>query len=275
VLKSKCEADVYLELVNLRTMVAEALPGVDIAVSVIDGESYNENAGGNFSNVKELLKNDDGSVLLGAYQAGSKTEADGRMYLRMKEGQLKLPDICITDKNDTFHLNNETYSTFRMMARAVRRDGYGHLTTLENIRPAVTGRFIVKTQRALNDYRKSEYPHYRDELTKLKHIGSITAQRLREIQQHLDCPYTTIETVEQLKQLMQYADQNRQVENKMLELLNMKGKHKHKWDYLREVLGERVVYDDMLHRLWHTDDSMSQGVIFTCKQGQINMDRPI
>ncbi len=61
----------------------------------------------------------------------------------------------------------------------------------------------------------------------------------------------------------------------MLELLNMKGKHKHKWDYLREVLAERVVYDDMLHRLWYTDDSMSQGVIFACKQGQVNMDRPV
>lgn len=53
----------------------------------------------------------------------------------------------------------------------------------------------VKTQRALNDYRKSDYPHFKDELTKLKHIGSITAQRLREIQSHLpDCPYSSIET---------------------------------------------------------------------------------
>lgn len=61
----------------------------------------------------------------------------------------------------------------------------------------------------------------------------------------------------------------------MLDLLNMKGKHKHKWDYLREVLSERVVYDDMLHRLWYCDDSCTQGVLFSCKQGQINMDRPI
>ncbi|KAG2498858.1 hypothetical protein HYH03_003050 [Edaphochlamys debaryana] len=274
ILKSKCEADVFLEIINLRTGQPEALPSVEIAVSVVDGESYSETAPGNYGHVKELLKNDDDSILLGAYQAGSKTEADGRLYLRMNEGQVKLPDVCVTDKNDTFHLNNETFGTFRLMARAVRREGY-HLTPVENVRPTVSGRFIVKTQRALNDYRKSEYPHYKDELTKLKHIGSITAQRLREIQQHLDCPYSTIETVEQLKQLMQYADQNRQVENKMLELLNMKGKHKHKWDYLREVLAERVVYDDMLHRLWYTDDSCGQGVIFSCKQGQVNMERPI
>ncbi|GIL46734.1 hypothetical protein Vafri_3654 [Volvox africanus] len=275
VLKSKCEADVYLELVNLRTGAQEALPGVDIAVSVVDGESYNENASGNYTHLKELLKNDDDSILLGAYQAGIKAESDGRVYLRMNEGQVKLPDLCVTDKNDTFHLNSETFGTFRLLARAVRREGFGVLKPVENIRPAVSGRFIVKTQRALNDYRKSEYPHFKDELTKLKFIGSITAQRLREIHQHLDCPYSSIETVEQLKQLMLYADQNRQVENKMLELLNMKGKHKHKWDYLREVLAERVVYDDMLQRLWYADDTMTQGIIFACKQGQVNMDRPI
>jgi hypothetical protein len=113
----------------------------------------------------------------------------------------------------------------------------------------------------------------------------------------------------------------------MLELLNMKGKHKHKWDYLREVrdiprkpfvalhsaqpshpllphshgfwvfsgwspaphplllrnagtprvqvLAERVVYDDMLHRIWYADDSAAQGVLFACKQGQVNLDRPL
>eukprot|EP00955_Chlamydomonas_euryale_P099721 365239-Chlamydomonas_euryale.AAC.1 len=38
----------------------------------------------------------------------------------------------------------------------------------------------------------------------------------------------------------------------------MKGKHKHKWDFLREVLTERIVYDDMVHRAWFTDDSMTQ-----------------
>ena len=57
------------------------------------------------------------------------------------------------------------------------------------------GGFQVKTQRALNDYRKSEYPHFRDELTKLKFIGSITAQRLRDIQTHMpESPFASIET---------------------------------------------------------------------------------
>lgn len=62
--------------------------------------------------------------------------------------------------------------------------------------PVLSWLWQVKTQRALNDYRKSEYPHYKDELTKLKFIGSITAQRLRDIQAHIaaDVPFTSIET---------------------------------------------------------------------------------
>lgn len=54
----------------------------------------------------------------------------------------------------------------------------------------------------------------------------------------------------------------------------MKGRHKHKWDYLKEVLSERIVYDDMLHRVWYADQQQSQGVLFTCKQGVVVMDKP-
>jgi hypothetical protein len=54
----------------------------------------------------------------------------------------------------------------------------------------------VKTQRAISDYRKCDYPHYKDELTKLKYVGNITSQRLRDIQAHLgpDVPFNSITT---------------------------------------------------------------------------------
>jgi len=56
----------------------------------------------------------------------------------------------------------------------------------------------VKTQRAISDYRKCEYPHYKDELTKLKFVGNITALRLRDIQMHLgqNAPFSSITTGE-------------------------------------------------------------------------------
>jgi hypothetical protein len=55
----------------------------------------------------------------------------------------------------------------------------------------------------------------------------------------------------------------------------MRGRHKHKWDYLHEILMERIVYDDMLHRAWYADDAQSQGLLYACKQAQINLDRPL
>ena len=55
----------------------------------------------------------------------------------------------------------------------------------------------------------------------------------------------------------------------------MRGRHKHKWDFLREVLSERIVYDDVLHRAWFGDEAQGQGLLYTCKQGQINMDKPL
>lgn len=58
----------------------------------------------------------------------------------------------------------------------------------------------------------------------------------------------------------------------LLELLNMKGKHKHKWDYLRNILLERVVYDDQAHRAWYSDDSMEHGLVFACKQVGTSVD---
>ena len=69
----------------------------------------------------------------------------------------------------------------------------------------------VKTQRALNDYRKSDYPHYRDELTRLRYIGTITATRLKDVKHWVarDVPMHSVETVEELKRLMEVADGNR------------------------------------------------------------------
>lgn len=33
--------------------------------------------------------------------------------LRVQDGSVRLPDVTITDKNDTFHLNGGSFSSFR------------------------------------------------------------------------------------------------------------------------------------------------------------------
>ena len=42
-----------------------------------------------------------------------------------------------------------------------------------------------------------------------------------------------------------------------------------KWDYLREVLMEKIVYDDVTHRAWYTDETKSTGLLFACKQARV------
>lgn len=61
----------------------------------------------------------------------------------------------------------------------------------------------------------------------------------------------------------------RKVENKLLEMLNMRGRHKHKWDSLRQVLAEKVVYDDNNIRVWMAPDGSGQGLIYYAKQAQV------
>lgn len=200
----------------------------------------------------------------------------------------------------------------------------------------------VKTQRALNDYRKSAYPHYKDELTRLRYIGAITATRLKDARAWLgkDVPLECVDTVQKLKQLLEYADNNRYtvgkvslllfifrctgkyvfiawcvcwaanfqtlhfklccphrndnptlcielfmlcscacnstlsglhrpVEQKLLELLNMRGRHRHKWDFLRNVLSEKVVYDDNAFRVWYAPEGNGCGLLYSTKQAQV------
>jgi hypothetical protein len=69
----------------------------------------------------------------------------------------------------------------------------------------------VKTQRALNDYRKSAFPHYKDEITRLRYIGVVSANRLKDARAHLgqDVPVECVDTVQDLKKLVEYAETNR------------------------------------------------------------------
>lgn len=63
----------------------------------------------------------------------------------------------------------------------------------------------------------------------------------------------------------------RKVENKLLEMLNMRGRHKHKWDSLRQVLAEKVVYDDNNIRVWMAPDGSGQGLLYYAKQAQVRI----
>lgn len=68
-------------------------------------------------------------------------------------GRARLP-VSVTDKTDTFKQSGEGAGSFRLKAVAV--SGMGQ--AVPGIPPLASVKIVVKTQRALNDYRKNEYP---------------------------------------------------------------------------------------------------------------------
>ena len=51
----------------------------------------------------------------------------------------------------------------------------------------------------------------------------------------------------------------------------MRGRHKHKWDSLRQVLNEKIVYDDNNIRVWMSPDGSGQGLLYYAKQAQVGL----
>jgi hypothetical protein len=61
-----------------------------------------------------------------------------------QNGRAKLPEVFITDKNDTFHFaDGATTGHFRLLALAMRRDELGNPVPVEGVAPAVSNTFVV------------------------------------------------------------------------------------------------------------------------------------
>ncbi|KAG1672588.1 hypothetical protein FOA52_010690 [Chlamydomonas sp. UWO 241] len=275
-LKSKCDADIGLELTHSDSGLLATMSGVEVQIVVVDGAScgIEEDGSINLESAKELHASDDGTALIGStIPNATVANMGGLIVLNMQAGSCRLPGVHITGKNDTFRYETKTFKTFRLLARAVWRDPTGLWLPLDNIRPALSDIFTVKSQRAVNDYKKPDYPHCKDEIDKLKHIGKVTAQRLSNISVNMPVPFVSVKTVEELKELMVHIDENRDLESKLLDVLHMMGKNSHKMKHLREVLYEKVVYADTCHRIWLGPDGM--GLLYACKQAIVSLDRPI
>jgi len=53
----------------------------------------------------------------------------------------------------------------------------------------------------------------------------------------------------------------------------MRGRHKHKWDSLRQVLAEKIVYDDNNIRVWMAPDGSGHGLLYYAKQAQVSIQQ--
>lgn len=69
---------------------------------------------------------------------------------RLQNGRAKLPEVFVTDKNDTFHFGDgATTGHFRLLALAMRRDELGNPVPVEGVAPAVSNTFVVSVRHAV------------------------------------------------------------------------------------------------------------------------------
>ncbi|KAF6262534.1 hypothetical protein COO60DRAFT_1624938 [Scenedesmus sp. NREL 46B-D3] len=273
VLRARCEAEIFVDLINHVSGDVYSVPGVEVQLSVVDGDAYSDTAPDPLATIMELQ---------------CLTSVRGPCYNVPRKG---VPLLQCYGTNRAVHVGTVVVALQCLPRRKWSQPGTARVQgDLSSVRCAhalvdlyrVQSAFglpalSVKTQRALNDYRKSAYPHYRDELTRLRYIGAITAARLKDARAWLgrDVPVECVDSVQSLKQLLEYVDTNRQVEDKLLALLNMRGRHRHKWDFLRAVLADKVVYDDNAFRVWFAPDSNGCGLLYATKQAQVqNLDKP-
>jgi hypothetical protein len=83
----------------------------------------------------------------------------------LQDGTQGLPGVRVLDKCETFRSAGQATKSFRLMASSP--DG--------SVLPAVSGKFTVKTTRAINDYEKHEYPHYKSKLTYVENLGPVVS----------------------------------------------------------------------------------------------------
>lgn len=63
---------------------------------------------------------------------------------------------------------------------------------------------------------------------------------------------------------------HRVVEERLIKMLNMTGRSRHKWDSLRRALADNVVYDDDAPRVFMSSSAPHQGLLYHSKQAQVH-----
>ena len=117
----------------------------------------------------ELLRDAEGNPILACGSASGFVLPSGHVLLTLQNGQAKLPQLSVLEKTDSFRQGaRESVGGFRLAAAVVAQTADSGYAPVESVAPAVSEKFVVKTQRACSDYRKVEFPHYRTKITDLR-----------------------------------------------------------------------------------------------------------
>ncbi|KAK9817517.1 hypothetical protein WJX74_004575 [Apatococcus lobatus] len=280
VLKAKCGASIRLEVIDRRSgepLKAGDLEGIQLELCVVDGRAYQGLAESGREQYDDevdacvLLLNNQQKELLSPGRGGMLAE-DKRVVVQMSRGQAHLPDLTVTGSSEAILSGQKP--PFRLLVRAIRsQDG----TRVSHIRFAVSEAFVVATPRVRTAV-KAEIPHIEDHVSKLQAVGVQTQQKLQDIQGaakgvgifNLTLPMNKVSKVGEFRELVELAEKDRPLCENLKKVLRLtKG-----WDMARDHAMQAVGTDNYL-RIWYSDATMSNGLLFKCGLGSVDLDAPL
>ncbi|BDA44884.1 probable calmodulin-binding protein 60 B at N-terminal half [Coccomyxa sp. Obi] len=278
VLKAKCDAPIRVEIIDRQTGVplGEDIADVHLEMAILDGNAYDAKcleAGQERDEDLEaccLHTNNKQQALLVPSGAAAHN-ATGKVIVQLTRGMAQLPDLHVSDSSEAMLSGRKP--PFRLLVRAVASDG-----RKVNIRHAVSEGYVVATRRT-RTAGKVEIPNVDDHVSKLEHMGKETVKKLQDIrvsaiQSGIDItvPDNRIDKVGEFRKLALLAESDGHLRQKLQQVLKLS---KEKWDDARDHAMRAVVADNRM-RIWYADKaSMELGLLFTCRLGNVDLDRPV
>ncbi|KAK9908084.1 hypothetical protein WJX75_002589 [Coccomyxa subellipsoidea] len=278
VLKAKCDAPIRVEIIDRQTGVplGEDIADVHLEMAILDGNAYDAKcleAGQERDEDLEaccLLQNNKQQALL-VPSGAAVHNSQGKVVVQLARGMAQLPDLHVSDSSEAMLSGRKP--PFRLLVRAVASDG-----RKVNIRHAVSEGYVVATRRT-RTAGKVEIPNVDDHVSKLEHMGKETVKKLQDIrvsaiQSGIDItvPDNRIDKVGEFRKLALLAESDGHLRQKLQQVLKLS---KEKWDDARDHAMRAVVADNRM-RIWYADKaSMELGLLFTCRLGNVDLDRPV
>lgn len=278
VLRAKCDAPIRVEVIDRVTgqPAGDALGDLTLELCILDGNQYDARCvdvgqeRGEDLEACALLLNNKAQPLLLAGPGGAHTPAS-RVAVQLSHGQAALPDLHVSDSSEAMLSGRKP--PFRLLARALAPPGAPY-----SIRHAVSEGFVVATRRT-RTAGKVEIPNVDDHVSKLEHMGKETVKKLQDIRGSglaagvdVQVPDNTINKVGEFRKLALLAEADGHLRQKLQQVLKLS---KEKWEEARDHAMKAVVADNRM-RIWYADkSSMEVGLLFTCRLGNVDLDRPV
>lgn len=283
-LRAKCSAPIRIELLDASTghVFDDDIGGLEVAMCILDGNRYDIQVSDNNNNTEHeleslqdccLLTNKRAQPLL-VSTAGGGNLPDGRVITRLEKGAVVLPELHVTDSSEA--LLSGRKPPFRLLAWVIDKENRNL-----SIRHAVSEGFVVATRRT-RTAGKADIPKVDDHVSRLEHMGKETVKKLQDIRSAAESVSISLKLPEgisnciqragEFKHLVQAADQDGTLRQKLQTVLKLS---KEKWDEAREHAMRCVVPDNRM-RAWYSDRHNHEvGLLFTCRMGIIDMERPV